>query len=112
MCPPPPVNNASNRPDKSGTKAQAQPIVQSEKEIMLDKFFYKNLMKKCLKTMKYASVIRLAIALLINKLNVIKTVKTSLVGSIRFGLACVLFSAIQRILRRFLYLRTKLNQHL
>ena len=59
-------------------------------------------MKDLVNIFKYASGLRFALALARNRLNIQKTIKLGGGPALRFGLACVLFSAIQKTLRKML----------
>lgn len=68
------------------------------------------LKRKTIKVFKFATLLRLAIALALNKLNPVKTLRNHGVTSLRFGLACVLLSVLQKLSRKFMQARLNLCQ--
>ena len=69
------------------------------------------LIKQLIKVAKFTGAFRLAITLLTNRLNIIKALK-DLNVTVRFTAACVLFSLIYHLMRRFvrhLRLKKKMN---
>ena len=60
-----------------------------------------NIIKKSAKILQYSTLFRLAISTIFNKFAITKVVK-SLPGTLRFGVACTMFSVIYKVAHKFI----------